>query len=250
MSNYDAMSKPFLLRVDDFPAWEESMDQFVPASDFARFHAVLASHGIPYMIGVTPQPALCPIDPHDDRTRQLTEEECSIVRQITKEGASIGLHGVTHRTRRDLPHSEYIDLDDVFFEEMILYGDLELQRLTGIRAEVFVPPFNRITRGQLELLGRRFRIVCGGPEATAIIGPLGIHRISDRSTYVPSYPPLYGRAHEIAASLQQHPVDSSTCLTLHWEWERRRGYSELENLCKIIQGRVNHWSDWRDISGS
>jgi peptidoglycan/xylan/chitin deacetylase (PgdA/CDA1 family) len=242
--------KPFLLRVDDFPAWEESMDQFVPATEFESFHAILASHGIPYMIGVTPQPALSPLDLDDHRTRQLTDEECSIVQHITKEGASIGLHGVTHRTRRDRPHSEFIDLDNEFFEEMILYADLELQRLTGIRAEVFVPPFNRITLGQMHLLGRRFRIVCGGPETTAIIGRLGIHPISNISTYVPSYPPLYGRAHEIASSLQEHPVDSPTCLTLHWEWERRRGYAELEQFCKIIQGRVNHWSEWRDATAS
>jgi len=244
MSNYGSMSAPFLLRVDDFPAWEESMDRFVPASEFEAFHTVLASRGIPYMIGVTPQPAVCPLDPHDRVTRQLSDVECSILRRIANEGVTIGLHGVTHRTRRDRPHSEFIDLDNAFFEEMIAYGDLELRRLTGIRAEVFVPPFNRITHDQLRILGHRFRIVCGGPETTAIIGRLGVQQISEQSTYLPSYPPYYGRAYEISSALKKQVDDQPICLTLHWEWERRRSYSELEELCNSLQDRVSHWSNW------
>jgi peptidoglycan/xylan/chitin deacetylase (PgdA/CDA1 family) len=242
------MSAPLLLRVDDFPAWEESMDRFVPAAEFEAFHAVLASYGIPYMIGVTPQPALCPLNPHDDRTRQLSDEECSIVRRIVSEGATVGLHGVTHRTRKDRPHAEFIDLDNAFFEEMIAYGDFELRRLTGIRAEVFVPPFNRITYDQLCILGRRFRIICGGPETTAIIGKRDIHHVDEHATYLPSYPPFYGRAHEILSALQGQAIESPICLTLHWEWERRRGHAELREFCEFIRGRVLHWSEWSDES--
>ncbi len=149
------------------------MREFVPPDDFAAFHRILTKHAIPYMIGVTPQPALCPLEPHDARTRDLSDAECQILRRILEDGVSIGLHGVTHRTRQQRPHAEFMAIDDAFFQELIAYGDLQLQRLTGIRADIFVPPFNRISRTQLDLLSRPFRIVCGGPESTVALGTLG-----------------------------------------------------------------------------
>jgi peptidoglycan/xylan/chitin deacetylase (PgdA/CDA1 family) len=237
------MTAPFLVRVDDFPAWIESMDQFVPASDFERFHRVLAKHSIPYMIAVTPQPALRPLDLRDRRTRTLTEQECGILRSIAVEGATLGLHGVTHSTRDPRKHAEFARMDDRAFQERIVYGDLELERQTGTRARVFVPPFNRMSPPQLELLGKRFRVVCGGPESVVTLGRKDPGRLSDNSRYLPSYPPFYGRAYEILRAIDGPPPTDLCCLTLHWEWERRRTYDELDTLCAALRGRVAHWNE-------
>jgi hypothetical protein len=230
----------YLLRIDDFPAWTENMDQFVPAADFEIFHDVLRSHEIPYMIGVTPQPALSPLDPADTRTRQLSSQECRLLQRISREGATIGLHGVTHHTRQARQHSEFAEIDDGFFQDLVQYADLELQRLIGIRAEVFVPPFNRITLRQLDILSGRFRAICGGPESCPALGAPIIREIGNGARYIPSVSPYYGRAHEILPHVSTERQEC-LCITLHWEWERRRGYEELESLCGILAGHVAGW---------
>jgi peptidoglycan/xylan/chitin deacetylase (PgdA/CDA1 family) len=233
---------PFVLRVDDFPAWTETMDEFVPGSDFMAFHEVLARNRIPYLIAVTPQPCLRPLDRHEKRTRQLTEAEQQILRDVAAGGAaSLALHGITHRTRSDRTHAEFIGLDDDFFEEQIRYGQLELKRMTGILARVFVPPFNRIEPGQLDILSKRFGIVCGGPESVPLLGHRGVERLANGSIYLPCYPPYYGRAHEILKALELQPSADLQCLTLHWEWERRRGYGELESFCIALRNHVQSW---------
>jgi peptidoglycan/xylan/chitin deacetylase (PgdA/CDA1 family) len=232
---------PFVLRVDDFPAWTETMDEFVPASDFMSFHEVLSRNRIPYLIAVTPQPCVRPLDSSEKRTRQLTVAEQQILRSVAADGASLALHGVTHRTRSHRTHAEFIGLDDDFFEEQIRYGQLELKRMTGILATVFVPPFNRIEPGQLEILSKRFEIVCGGPESVPLLGRRGVERLANGSTYLPSYPPYYGRAHEILKAIEQQLPADLQCLTLHWEWERRRGYGELESFCAALRNRVRNW---------
>jgi hypothetical protein len=165
-----------------------------------------------------------------------------VLRRIAGHAVTIGLHGTTHRSRLERPHSEFAGLEDYEFEETVAYGALELQRLTGIRPEVFVPPFNRISRTQLDLLGRRFPVVCGGPESVATIGQVGLCRLSPEAVYFPSYPPFYGRAHELLVALDQVP-SGPTCLTLHWEWERRRGYNELDRLCTALENRVRSWDE-------
>ncbi len=231
------------LRVDDFPAWTETMDAFIPESEFLVFHDVLMRHHIPYLIAVTPQPCVRPLDRHEKRTQQLTPAEQEILRTAVRNGASIGLHGVTHRTRSDRTHAEFWEMDNDFFEEQIRYGHLELERMTGVHTRVFVPPFNRITATQLNLLSKRFAVVCGGPESVPLIGRRDCERLANGCLYFPSYPPYYGRAHQILKALENPITAEALCITLHWEWERRRGYSELESLCAAIRERVRSWDN-------
>ena len=233
----------FVLRVDDFPAWTETMDAFIPGAEFLAFHDVLMRNAIPYFIAVTPQPCVRPLDRRETRTQQLTPAEQEILRTVARNGASIALHGVTHRTRTDRTHAEFWEMDNDFFEEQIRYGHLELERMTGIRAAVFVPPFNRISATQLELLSKRFSIVCGGPESVPLLGRRGCERLANGCLYLPSYPPYYGRAHEILKALEEPLGADALCLTLHWEWERRRGYAELNSFCAAIRDRVRRWDD-------
>ena len=47
----------------------------------------------------------------------------------------------------------------------------------------------------------------------------------------------------IAGALGDLPAEKPTCLTLHWEWERRRGYSELKDFCAALEGRVSPWTE-------
>lgn len=230
------------LRVDDFPAWNETMDSFISESEFLVFHDVLARHRIPYLIAVTPQPCVRPLDHREKRTQQLTVAQQETLRTAIRSGASVGLHGVTHRTRTDSTHAEFWEMDNDFFEEQIRYGHLELERMTGVRPRVFVPPFNRITTTQLNLLTKRFAVVCGGPESVRLLGyRWDCEQLTNGSLYLPSYRPYYGRAHEILRGLAYPIATDVLCITLHWEWERRRGYSELESLCGAIRDRVQSW---------
>ena len=237
------MAIRFLLRVDDFPAWNEAVDRFVPSKEFEDFHRILVHSRIPYLLAVTPQPALRPTRFRNRVTRALSEEECRLLRTVSQEGVCLALHGVTHQTRDERQHSEFFGLGDLEFCERIQYGLAELKYRTGIRADVFVPPFNRISQRQLELLSSRFRVVCGGPESVPYLGNRVMEKLSSASVYVPSYYPFYGRAHEIWPSLEDPRGKGIVCLTLHWEWERRRRYSELAVFCEAIGSRVIAWEE-------
>lgn len=231
----------FLVRVDDFPAWTESMTNFVPSEDFLQFHAILSSHRIPYLLAVTPHPAVRPLDSGNRQTRELTPFESGMLRKLQSEGVTIALHGATHQTRDPRKHSEFAGLDATHFKEQIVFGHLELERLCGSPVDVIVPPFNRMTRDQLQILAARFRIVCGGPETTPLVGFRTPQRISETSNYLPSLPPFYGRAHEIEPALAG-ATQTVTCITLHWEWERRRRFKGLDSLCGRLKGLVLEWS--------
>jgi hypothetical protein len=243
-----ALPRRFLVRVDDFPAWNGDMKGFVPALELLEFHEILSGHGVPYLLAVTPQPSLRPIRVGNRETRQLSGDEVQIIRKVSSEGTFLALHGVTHQTRAKGQYSEFLGMDILSFCERIRYGCAAFKHLTGVAAEIFVPPFNRISVEQLNLLATRFCIICGGPESERYLGRRPMERLSSRSYYLPSYFPYYGRASEILSTLDNDACGDPVCLTLHWEWERRRNYAELALFCESIQSRTISWKDFLDES--
>src|SRR3954447_23885916 len=103
----------FLVRVDEFPhylAADEPERYGLDAS--RRFHATLASAGVPYLMAVVPRVATRPLDPQAVGDRPLTDVESEFLEEMARDGVSFGLHGYNHRTRYENPrrHSELCGL--------------------------------------------------------------------------------------------------------------------------------------------
>ncbi len=166
-------AKPrFLLRVDEFPhyrAWDDP-ERFGTAR-FERFHEIMAGAGVPYLVAVLPRVGREPLSPSASDSRPLERDEVAMLRRLSCERVSFGLHGRDHRTRFSSPrrHSELCGLSPAATEELLEDALGELAR-HEIRPEVFVPPYNRFDASQFEALARRFEIVCGGPESIGTMG--------------------------------------------------------------------------------
>jgi peptidoglycan/xylan/chitin deacetylase (PgdA/CDA1 family) len=235
-----------LVRVDEFPhagAFDPG-DRF-GADAFRRFHAVLADAGVPYLLAVTPRVARDYLDPDAEESRPLDAREVAVLERLREEGVTFALHGLDHRTRHASPrrHSELCGLSLAETAERL---DLALGELAalGFEAPVFVPPFNRFDARQYKLLAERFAVVCGGPESVRLLGlQPGPARLGG-AVYLPSYPPLYGRAAEMLPRVERMPAGEGggwMPITLHSGWELEDGLAGLRRLCDALAGRAVDW---------
>jgi hypothetical protein len=138
-----------------------------------------------------------------------------------------------------------VGLDDASLSDLLDRGTARLAE-AGIHPRVFAPPFNRFEACQYELLARRYDVVCGGPESVALVG---FHRtplwLGD-AIYMPAYPPFYGRAREIGAAAERAiaaQVALPIPVVLHWAWEARGGWSDLERLAQVLAGYARPWDE-------
>lgn len=240
-----------LLRVDEFP----HARAFDPAGRFGtdafrRFHSVLAEAGIPYLLAITPRVSRDYLDPAIKESRPLEEAEIEQLRALRDEGVAFALHGLDHRTRHASPrrHSELCGLAR---EALARRLDLALQTFgeLDLRTPVFVPPFNRFDAAQYPLLAERFAVVCGGPESVRLVGFGPTPTRWDGAVYLPSYPPLYGRADEVAAGIERLVARGATPwapATLHWGWELEDDFVALRRLCATLTGRAARWGEFLD----
>jgi peptidoglycan/xylan/chitin deacetylase (PgdA/CDA1 family) len=238
-----------LLRVDEFPHARafDSSGRF-GTDAFRRFHAVLAEAGVPYLLAITPRVSRDYLDPEIEEWRPLEDEEVETMRGLAAEGVVFALHGLDHRTRHASPrrHSELCGLGAGATEERI---DAALRSFAelGLETPVFVAPFNRFDAPQYEILARRFAVVCGGPESVRLLGFGMTPAWRGEAVYLPSYPPLYGHAAEVAASVE-HLAGLEAALwapaTLHWGWELEDDFDSLRGLCRALSGRIVAWGDF------
>jgi hypothetical protein len=237
----------FLVRVDEFPLAGAYVESARGDADFARFHAILTDAGVPYLIAVSPAVARDYLDPAGTDSRPLSDNELATLQRLRGDGVSFALHGFDHRTRdaRSRHRSELVGLDEASLFELLDRGTARLAE-AGIHPRVFAPPFNRFEACQYDLLARRYDIVCGGPESVQLFG---FHRtplwLGD-AIYMPAYPPFYGRAREVAAATE-HAVAAQAGLpipvVLHWAWEARGDWSELERLARLLAGHARPWDE-------
>ncbi len=239
----------FLVRVDEFPhylAWDDP-ERF-GTERFERFHEILASAGVPYLLAVLPRVSREPLSPPGSQWRPLDQGEIAMLARLAGEGVSFGLHGLTHRTRFDSPrrHSELCGLSPVATAGLLDTG-LEELAARGIHPKVFVPPYNRFDATQLDQLASRFGVVCGGPES---IGQIGFQRTPQwrgDTVYLPSYAPFYGHAAEVLPAVR-YAVETACGLwipiVLHWGWEADAGWSELEQLAGALAPYAAEWQDF------
>jgi peptidoglycan/xylan/chitin deacetylase (PgdA/CDA1 family) len=206
----------------------------------------MAGAGVPYLIAVAPRVSRAPLDPAVTVSRPLGEDETAQLHMVAREGATIGLHGLDHRTRFVHPrrHSELCGLDVARAAARIDESLAELARAGVARPEVFVPPFNRFDAAHYPLLAARFPVVCGGPET---IGTLGFHRTPlwrDGAVYLPSYAPLYGPARVVLPAAREM-IERRQALwapiTLHWGWEADEDWHALGELARAIAPVTASW---------
>lgn len=239
----------FLVRVDEFPHYRADEDPARFGSDgFERFHEILTSAGVPYLVAVLPRVSREPLDPAGTDWRPLRDDEVALLRRVEREGATLALHGRDHRTRFASPrrHSELCGLDADETARLLDEGLAELAP-HGIEPRIFVPPYNRFDAAQLPALAARFPVVCGGPESIRRIGFQRTPQWREGAVYLPAYLPFYGHARD-AMPAAQRAIERRTGLwsplVLHWGWEADAGWSELERLCELIAPHASRWSDF------
>lgn len=238
-----------LLRVDEFPHARafDSGGRFGTEA-FRRFHAVLAEAGVPYLLAITPRVSRDYLDPEVEEWRPLDDAEVETMRELAAEGVVFGLHGLDHRTRHDSPrrHSELCGLSPTATEERIDAARQSFADL-GLQTPVFVAPFNRFDAAQYDILARRFEVVCGGPESVRLLGFGVAPTWRGEAVYLPSYPPLYGHAGEVAAGVARMSDLGAAVwapATLHWGWEIEDDFAALRRLCRTLDGNAAHWRDF------
>ncbi|MHB1537086.1 MAG: DUF2334 domain-containing protein [Solirubrobacteraceae bacterium] len=239
----------FLVRVDEFPhyrAWGRS-----PAcgtASFERFHEAILASGTPYLVAALPRLARDPFDPRATERRALDGGEVAMLERMRDDGTAIALHGRDHRTRfrSARRRSELCGLDLDATDALIEDGRSVLAGI-GIEPAVFVAPYNRFDASQLPLLARHFEVVCGGPESIGLLGCQNTPQWRGETVYLPSYPPFYGTAEQMLPAVRDAIARRTglwTPIVLHWEWEARDGWRELQRLLEVIAPFTERWQDF------
>jgi len=238
-----------LVRVDEFPhyrAWDEP--RRFGTDGFRRFHEIMRSAGVPYLIATLPRVAHNPLDPGETAERELDADEKEMIEQLRRDGVAFGLHGWCHRTRRAEPRrrSELAGLNEEELKRLLDRGGGVLAEF-GIEPLVFVPPFNRFDACQYPLLARRYEVVCAGPETVSVLGFRKTPIALSGSLFLPSYPPFYGRASEVLPAVRRLLELRASLwvpIVLHWGWELEAGWSELERLTAELARYAANWSSF------
>jgi hypothetical protein len=244
----DAAAPPrFLVRVDEFPLAGAYDADARGADNLQRFHAIMIEASVPYLMAVSAGVARDYLDPSASDSRQLSDVELAALARLRDDGVAFAQHGFDHRTRdtRARHRSELIGLDPRRLSELLESGALGLAD-AGIRPSVFVPPFNRFSADQYDLLAERFEIVCGGPESVPL---MGFHRTPlcrGDAIYMPSYEPFYGRAAGVAEAVDRAIAAESGLwipIVLHLSWEADSDWSDLRRLAAKLAGRARPWGE-------
>lgn len=229
----------FVLRVDDYPRWDVGPDAFT------RFHAILRDASIRYLLGAIPMPSVNPRAP-ERRGREWTGEERAALAEALPD-VDVALHGFTHRAGDGPVPAEIVGRERADLAHEIDEG---LRRLAamGHRADAYIPPFNAVDRAALAVLASRFAVVCGGPESVrwlgCVPGPCRVEGV----WFVPSYPPAYGRAADVArfaTAARRRRVPLLIPLTLHWAWEAGDDFDGVRRLADTLSGAAVTMDVWQ-----
>jgi peptidoglycan/xylan/chitin deacetylase (PgdA/CDA1 family) len=232
-------SPRFLLRVDDFPRWDRGPE------GFRVFHAILKDAGVRYLLGVIPRPAEDPQDAGGKGGRSWSAEEAAMLAEVAPD-VEMALHGWTHRRRPESVPAEIVGCPADELEHGLHEG-LAVLRAAGLTTHAYIPPFNAVDREALTILARKFDLVCGGPESVRWLGCLpGPCRLAG-VWFLPSYPPAYGRAAEVAEfvrAVRFRAVPILIPLTLHWSWEEADKFDGVRRLADALAGATVSFSIW------
>ena len=237
-----------LVRMDEFPhARARDLPERYGTAAFRRFHRIMRSAGVPYLLAVLPRPSHDYLNPAADGDWPLTDDELTALADACADGAEPALHGLTHRTRDPSPrrHSELAGLDAAGLGALIDRGEAELAR-AGVRPRVFVPPFDRFDARQWAQLAQHYEVVCGGPASVARFGFHATPLSRGGAVYLPSYAPFYGTAEAIEPAVRRVVAAQPGTwvpVTLHMGWEVDRGWTALERLAEAMAPYARPWSE-------
>jgi Uncharacterized protein conserved in bacteria (DUF2334) len=238
-----------LIRVDEFPHARAFSESSRYGSDaFLRFHAVLAEAGVPYLLAVLPWISRDYLDPAVLDGRPLLESEIDLLKAARADRVSFGLHGHSHqvRDRRRGTRSAISNVAPTELEELLVDAMTRLEPL-GSSPRVFVPPFNHFDSAHYQTLAQLFDVVCGGPETVAVFGFQDTPQWRDGAVYLPSYPPLYGRAGEITTAVQELAARGAALwvpVVLHWAWEDETDLRELRRFATSVGRFACSWDEF------
>ncbi|MCX8082784.1 MAG: DUF2334 domain-containing protein [bacterium] len=228
----------FLIRVDDFPHWEKSID------DFKRFHSIMEEFETPYLLGVTPYLSLDRHNPFNNRFKILEEKEVEIIKHPLIE---IAMHGFTHQTNNPKRNQEFVGLKEKEVKEKIEKG-LKILREVDINPTAFIPPFDEVDLTSYKGLSKYFKIITGGPESAKYLGYKVSPSYFEGALYIPSYRPLssYQRCSGLVKAIKSSDIMSiKRCVILpvviHWTREINDRYESLRKLLSILEGKVINW---------
>ena len=230
----------FLLRVDDFPRWDISTDQFL------RFHNILSTHEIPYLLGVTPFLCKDPLSTAFQACNEMTKDDMNILRKISECGVEVAMHGFSHQTTNTYRHTELVGVSKQEIERKLIKG-IEKFHSNGLKTDFFIPCFNTFDLPSLRILKRYFKVICGGPESILYIGLRLSPSYVEDILYVPSYYPAYGRAKEILPFIENVKKIKENILvpvTVHWSWEIENNFRDVTKLCQFIKGQTGSWTSF------
>ena len=231
-----------IVRVDDYPHWTVSSDRFW------EFHAVLADHGVRYLLGATPFLLSDPLSGSSGAPRPFVEREWArLVEALGRGELEVGLHGVTHRARTGAVASEF-DSSSPEEAERSIADAWRWLVLRGMTPVAFIPPFNRFPMRLWSALPVRCNILCLGPESLRDVPLLWSPAAYCGRTVVYSLRPFYGRATEILRGLRKGrwlEIEGSIIpITLHWTWEMSDGFRAVSALARYLAGFVKDWSSF------
>lgn len=234
----------FLVRVDDFPRWDKSSEEFL------RFHRILSENEIPYVLGVTPYPSKDPLNPKSKNYCEIGKADLDIIKQFSSPLFEVAMHGFSHQTTNAFRPTEIAGVEKAELEKKIRKG-LEKLRSENLRIDVFIPPFNTFDFSSFEVLEKYFKVICGGPNSVLYVGVRISPSYINRTLYVPSYYPAYGTAAEIMAFVEKVKKIKDYAvvpLTLHWAWEAKNGFRHVEKLCQALQGHTVSWRSFETMA--
>lgn len=227
-----------LVRVDDYPHWSISTEQF------RRFHQFMVAAGVHYLLAATPFLAANPLSPGSGPRPEDVSEWEWLACAVNRREVEIGLHGATHRTRRRGFHSEF---DDMPLEEArVVVGQAwnALER-RGCPPIAFVPTFDRLPPALWPALPEACKILCLGPESLRDVHPRPSVGTRNGRTVVFSLPPFYGRAKRILAALERgrwlERPGAVLPITLHWTWEVEDTFAAVAALARRIGPWTGSW---------
>jgi Uncharacterized protein conserved in bacteria (DUF2334) len=163
---------------------------------------------------------------------------------IRSSGGEIGLHGFLHTGKFGPYNSEILQMS---FPQL---GAKVEAIIAGVpknrRPLAFVPPFNAISRDQIQYLGKYFPVICGGPETARltdnIFGPVAL---KNGSWYFPAFYPFYQEAAAIVRSGAMdayRSMDANICFTVHMPDEAKNGFESFSELVDRISEKLTSWT--------
>lgn len=225
----------FLIRVDDFPHWEATTD------DFRRFNEIMEKFEIHYLLGVTPNLSLERHNPNNKKFKTLDGKDIEFIKNPLIE---IGMHGFNHQTNTYGKSREFVGIRNDEVLEKIENG-LNIFKNFNIKPIAFIPPFDEIDNTSYKIIAKYFKIITGGPATTKYFG----YKISPcyfrNSIYVPSYRPLCNRCSEILNFFKSTSIKGKIILpiVIHWANEKNNNYRDLIKLAEISKNNTIQWKN-------